>query len=82
MSFLYLFLYPHLVLKYYFRLSLQSLLNKGQDYCKRIYEELSKALYEGGVDGFLLESLNCWEEAYFALEGVKAMKKVIYSKLQ
>ena len=53
---------------------------KGPDYCTTFYKNLSNALYEGGVDGFLLESLNCWEEAHFALEGVKAMKMVKYSE--
>ena len=61
---------------------LKSPFHKGPDYCRRIYEELANALYAGGVDGFLLESLNCWEEAYFALEGVKAMKMVKYTKLK
>ena len=36
-----------------------------------MYGLIANALYDGGVDGFLLESLNCWNEAYFALEGVK-----------
>ena len=34
------------------------------------------ALCDGGADGFLLESMNCWEEAEIALEGVKEFKKV------
>ena len=48
----------------------------GSEYCISMYGKLANALYEGGVDGFLLESLNCWNEAYFALEGVKRAKQV------
>ena len=48
----------------------------GEKFCVDTYEKLSLALYKGGVDGFILESLNCWEEAYLALEGVKQMNKV------
>ena len=49
----------------------------GKKFCVDTYDKLSLALYEGGVDGFILESLNCWEEAYLALEGVKLMIKVL-----
>ena len=48
----------------------------GSEYCISMYGKLANALYEGGVDGFLLESLNCWNEAYLALEGVKRAKQV------
>ena len=48
----------------------------GSEYCISMYGKIANALYEGGVDGFLLESLNCWNEAYFALEGVKIAKQV------
>ena len=32
-------------------------------------------MFDGGVDGFLLESINNWEEAEVALEGIKHFKK-------
>ena len=32
-------------------------------------------MFDGGVDGFLLESINNWEEAEVALDGVKHFKK-------
>ena len=48
----------------------------GSKFCIAFYQKLASALHEGGVDGFLLESMNCWDEAYFALEGVKIAKQV------
>ena len=32
-------------------------------------------MFDGGVDGILLESINNWEEAEVALEGVKHFKQ-------
>ena len=46
----------------------------GTQFCVETYEKLCHALYEGGVDGFLIETMNCWEEAYLALEGVRNFK--------
>ena len=48
----------------------------GKLFCIETYTKLAKALCDGGADGFLLESMNCWEEAEIALEGVKEFKKV------
>ena len=51
---------------------------KGEQFCIDIYAQLAKALYDGGVDGLLLESINNWEEAKVALDGVKHFKKVLF----
>ena len=51
----------------------------GSTFCVDTYQKLAKALFDGGVDGFLLESLNCWDEVYYALEGVKRMTEVLNS---
>ena len=48
----------------------------GSSFCITTYQKLARALYDGGVDGFLLETLNCWEEAFLALEGVRKMQEV------
>ena len=49
--------------------------NKGQTYCIEFYEKLSSSLYKGGVDGFIVETMNCWDEAFFALEGIRRTKQ-------
>ena len=49
--------------------------NNGETYCISFYEKLSWALYDGGVDGFIVETMNCWKEASLALEGIKRTKK-------
>ena len=43
----------------------------GSSFCTDFYSKLSSALHDGGVDGFIIETMNSWEEAHFALEGVK-----------
>ena len=48
---------------------------KGRQFCVDTYAKLAQALFNGGVDGFLLESMNTWEEAELALEGVKCFKQ-------
>ena len=49
---------------------------KGVQFCIDTYAKLAKALVDGGVDGLLLESINNWEEAKVALEGVKQFKRL------
>ena len=51
----------------------------GTQFCVNSYEKLSQALYDGGVDGFLIETMNCWEEAHLALEGVRNFKDKLES---
>ena len=43
----------------------------GSNFCVNTYENIALSLLEGGVDGFLVETMNCWKETYLALEGVK-----------
>ena len=43
---------------------------KGSSFCIDFYEKLSLALYNGGIDGYIVETMNTWEEAFFALEGI------------
>ena len=43
----------------------------GSSFCTDFYSKVSNALYDGGVDGFIIETMNSWEEACFALEGLK-----------
>ena len=49
--------------------------DNGTEFCVNFYEMLAQALLDGGVDGFLIETMNCWEEAYLALEGVRKVKQ-------
>jgi S-methylmethionine-dependent homocysteine/selenocysteine methylase len=53
------------------RMFVQYKADKGSSFCIDFYEKLSWSLYKGGVDGFLIETMNSWDEAYLALEGVK-----------
>ena len=48
----------------------------GKQFCTETYSKLAKALYDGGVDGYQLETMNNWEEAEAALEGIKLFKQV------
>ena len=47
----------------------------GKKFCVEAYAKIAEALYEGGIDGFLLETMNNWEEAEIALEAVKQFHK-------
>ena len=54
-----------------------NILYLGRQNCVDAYDKIAEALYEGGIDGFLLETMNNWDEALMALEGVELfMKKV------
>ena len=49
----------------------------GRQNCVEAYAAIAEALYQGGIDGFLLETMNYWDEALMALQGVeKFIKKV------
>ena len=48
----------------------------GKQFCIETYCKLAKALYDGGVEGYQLETMNNWEEAVTALEGIKLFKQV------
>ena len=47
----------------------------GTQFCIDTYYKLTKALYDGGVDGILLETMNNWIETELGLEGIKKFKK-------
>ena len=50
----------------------------GRQNCVEAYSKLSEALHEGGIDGFLLETMNYWDEALIALEGLELfLRKVM-----
>ena len=46
----------------------------GDQFCIDTYYKLTKALYDGGVDAFLLETMNNWKETELGLEGIKKFK--------
>ena len=46
----------------------------GHQFCIDTYSKLTKALYDGGVDAFLLETMNNWQETELGLEGIKKFK--------
>ena len=61
---------------YFFQISFS-----GRQNCVEAYSKVAEALYEGGIDGFLLETMNYWDEALMALEGVEEFfRKVIRLK--
>ena len=43
----------------------------GRQNCVDAYSKIAEALFQGGIDGFLLETMNYWDEALMALEGVE-----------
>ena len=56
---------------------LQQSVTKGVSAGPMTYAAIAEALYQGGIDGFLLETMNYWDEALMALQGVeKFIKKV------
>jgi len=46
------------------------LLEKGEEFCTESYRKLAEALVTGGCDMFLLETINCVEEAVCGLQGI------------
>jgi len=44
--------------------------DEGMEFCIESYRKLAKALAAGGCDIFLLETINCWEEASCGLQGI------------
>ena len=54
------------------------LVSLGRQNCVEAYSKLAEALHEGGIDGFLLETMNYWDEALIALEGLELfLRKVM-----
>lgn len=54
----------------------------GRQNCVEAYSKLAEALHEGGIDGFLLETMNYWDEALIALEGLELfLRKLTYQSL-
>ena len=49
----------------------------GKKFCVEVYLKIAEALYEGGIDGFLLETMNYWEEAEIALEAIEQFQKKV-----
>lgn len=50
---------------------------EGEDFCIGVYRTLASALALGGVDAFILETMNSWEEAWCAIRAVQELKKPI-----
>jgi S-methylmethionine-dependent homocysteine/selenocysteine methylase len=48
----------------------------------RIYDIVARALVEGGVHAFLIETMNSWEEAMCAIEAVKSLGLPILLSLE
>ena len=48
----------------------------GASFCIDSYTKISNALYEGGIDGFIIETMNSWEEAFYALEGIRRAQQM------
>ena len=49
----------------------KAFLISGRQNCVDAYSKIAEALFQGGIDGFLLETMNYWDEALMALEGVE-----------
>ena len=51
----------------------------GRQNCVEAYSKLAEALHEGGIDGFLLETMNYWDEALIALEGLELFLRKVFN---
>ncbi|CAD7946620.1 unnamed protein product [Amoebophrya sp. A25] len=49
----------------------------GEEVIAENYHKLAAALVRGGADYLLLETINCWEEAALALEGISRMERQV-----
>jgi S-methylmethionine-dependent homocysteine/selenocysteine methylase len=57
--------------------------NEGEEFVIKTYRAIGEALLRGGpVDCFLAETMNSWEEAHCAIEGVKDLGKPIIVSLE
>ena len=52
-------------------LALKFISDFGREFCENYYRTVTRALIENGVDGFVVETMNCWQEAEIAMAAVK-----------
>jgi len=55
---------------------------EGEEACRKFYKSVGEALVQGGVDAFLAESMNSWEEAMLVIEATKDLGKPLLVSME